>query len=128
MSHFQTPLSQVRLWGSAREGTSHFIAQRLSAIALVPLLLWFVAAIIFFIVKADHASLVEWIRLYWNTELLILLILLTFHHAHAGLQEILVDYVHNEIIKAIVMTLMKFFVIGITVASVLAVLRIALGG
>jgi len=128
MSYFQTPLSQVRLWGSAREGTSHFIAQRLSAIALVPLLLWFVAAIIFFIVKADHASLVEWIRLYWNTELLILLILLTFHHAHAGLQEILVDYVHNEIIKAIVMTLMKFFVIGITVASVLAVLRIALGG
>ena len=128
MSYFQTPLSRVRLWGSAREGTSHFIAQRLSAIALVPLLLWFVASIIFFIVKADHASLVEWIRLYWNTELLMLLILLTFHHAHAGLQEILVDYVHNEIIKAIVMTLMKFFVIGITVASVLAVLRIALGG
>lgn len=128
MSNFQTPLSRVRLWGSAREGTSHFIAQRLSAIALVPLLLWFVASIIFFIVRADHASLVEWIRLYWNTELLILLILVLFHHAHAGLQEILIDYVHNEIIKAIVMTLMKFFVIGITVASMLAVLRIALGG
>jgi succinate dehydrogenase / fumarate reductase, membrane anchor subunit len=128
MSEFQTPLSQVRLWGSAREGTSRFIAQRLSALALVPLLLWFVASIIFVIVRADHAGLVEWIRLYWNTELLILLILLTFHHAHAGLQEILEDYVHNEIIKAIVMTLMKFFVIGITIASVLAVLRIALGG
>jgi len=128
MNQFRTPLSQVRLWGSAREGTSRFIAQRLSAIALIPLLLWFVASIIFFMLKADHASLVAWIQLYWNTELLILLILVLFHHAHAGLQEILEDYLHNEIIKAILMSAMKFLVIAITVASVLAVLRIALGG
>lgn len=59
--------------------------------------------------------------------LLILLIILLFYHTHSGLQEVLEDYVHNEIIKAIVMVSMKFFVIGIAVASVLAVLRIALG-
>ena len=128
MNNLRTPLSRVRLWGSAREGTNTFIAQRLTAIALVPLLLWFVAAVIFFIVKADHASLVVWIRSYWNTELLILLILVSFHHAHAGLHEVVEDYVHNEIIKAITMVSMKFFVVAITVASVLAVLQIALGG
>lgn len=128
MSHLRTPLSQVRLWGSAREGTNHFIAQRLSAIALIPLLLWFVPTIIFFIVRSDHAALVAWIQLPWNTELLILLVLVLFHHAHAGLHEVLEDYVHNEIVKAIAMVSMKFFVITITVASVLAILRIALGG
>ncbi|KHD10792.1 succinate dehydrogenase [Candidatus Thiomargarita nelsonii] len=127
MNELRTSLSRVRFLGSAREGANRFIAQRLSAIALVPLLLWFVASIIFFIVKADHASLVAWIRLYWNTELLILLIIILFYHTHSGLQEILEDYVHNEIIKAIAMVSMKFFVIAITVASVLAVLRIALG-
>lgn len=127
MDDLRTPLSRVHSLGSAREGANRFIAQRLSAIALVPLLLWFVASIIFFIVRADHATLVAWIQLHWNTELLILLILVLFYHAHSGLQEVLVDYVHNEIIKAIAMASMKFFVIGITVASVLAILRIALG-
>jgi succinate dehydrogenase / fumarate reductase membrane anchor subunit len=123
----RTSLSPVRGLGSAREGANRFIAQRLSAIALVPLLLWLVASIIFFITQADHAALVAWIRLHWNTELLILLILVLFYHAHAGLQEVLEDYIHNHIIKAISMVSMKFFVIAITVASVLAVLRIALG-
>ncbi len=127
MSLMRTSLSPVRGLGSAREGANRFIAQRLSAIALVPLLLWLVASIIFFITQADHASLVAWIRLHWNTELLILLILVLFYHAHAGLQEVLEDYIHNHIIKAISMVSMKFFVIAITVASVLAVLRIALG-
>lgn len=127
MDNLRTPLSRIRLLGSAREGADRFIAQRLSAIALVPLILWFIASIIFFIVRADHASLVAWIRLHWNAELLILLILLLFYHAHSGLQEVLEDYVHNEIIKAITMVSMKFFVIAITVASVLAILRIALG-
>jgi len=128
MDMLRTPLSQVRGLGSAREGTNRFIAQRLSAIALVPLILWFVASIIFFITRADYDALVAWIRLPWNTELFILLILLLFYHAHAGLQEVVEDYMHNEITKAIVMASMKFFVIAITIASVLAILRIALGG
>jgi len=127
MNLMRTSLSPVRGLGSAREGADRFIAQRLSAIALVPLLLWLVASIIFFITQADHAALVAWIRLHWNTEILILLILVLFYHTHAGLQEVLEDYVHNQIIKAISMVSMKFFVIAITVASVLAVLRIALG-
>jgi succinate dehydrogenase / fumarate reductase, membrane anchor subunit len=128
MDNLRTPLSQVRGLGSAREGTGRFIAQRLSAIALVPLLLWFVSSILFFIIRADYEALVAWIRLFWNTELLILLILILFYHAHAGLQEVLEDYMHTAIFKAIVMTSMKFFVIAITIASVLAILRIALGG
>lgn len=127
MKHLRTPLSRVRLWGSAREGADRFIAQRLTAIALVPLLLWFVTYVVFFIANADHATLVAWMQLHWNTELLILLILVLFFHAHSGLQEILEDYVHNEIFKAITMVSMKFVVVAITVASVLAVLRIALG-
>jgi len=128
MTDLRTPLSRVRAFGSAREGTGHFIAQRLSAIALIPLIVWFVASIIFLIVHADHAELVAWIKAPWNGEFLILLFILLLHHAHAGLQEVVADYIHNEILKTIVMVFMKFFVIAIAVACVLAVLRIALGG
>ena len=122
----RTPLSRVLLFGSAREGTNSFIVQRLSAIALIPLLLWFVAEIIFFIVWADYASVVAWIRSPLNSELLIIFIILIFYHANAGLHEVVVDYVHNEIIKVMTTVLIKFFIIAIAVASVLAVLRIAL--
>ncbi len=128
MNDLRTPLSRVRSLGSAREGTNRFIAQRLSAIALVPLILWFVVSIIFFINRADHAHLIAWLRLDWHTELFILLILFLFYHAHAGLQEVLEDYVHNEIVKAITMVSMKFVMLIITVASILAVLRMGLGG
>jgi succinate dehydrogenase / fumarate reductase membrane anchor subunit len=125
----RTPISRVRALGSAREGADRFAAQRLSALALIPLILWFVASIIFFIVRANHAELIAWIQLPWNTELLILLFILVFYHAHSGLYEVVEDYVHNDIVKAIVMVIMKFVVIAIAVGSVLAVLRIAfLGG
>jgi succinate dehydrogenase / fumarate reductase, membrane anchor subunit len=127
MEKFRTPLSRVRLWGSAKEGTGLFVAQRLTAIALVPFSLWFVASVIFFIVKADHAALVAWLQSSWNAELLILLILAMFYHGYIGVHEVVEDYVHHEVVKAITMVSMKFVVIAITVASVLAVLRIALG-
>jgi succinate dehydrogenase / fumarate reductase membrane anchor subunit len=125
--NLRTPLSRVLLFGSAREGANSFIVQRLSAIALVPLLLWFVAEIIFFIIWADYASLVTWMRSPFNSELLIILIILIFYHANAGLHEVIVDYIHNQIIKVMTTVFIKFAIIAIAVASVLAVLRIALG-
>lgn len=123
----RSPLAKVRGLGSARDGTEEFIAQRLAAIALIPLLVWFIAALIS-LVGADYVTVVAWIRRPHVTVLLILLILILFYHAHAGLREVLEDYVHNDVVKAISMVFMKFFVVMVTVASVLAILRIALGG
>jgi succinate dehydrogenase / fumarate reductase membrane anchor subunit len=123
----RSPLARVRGLGAARAGTDEFITQRLTAIALIPLLLWFVVSIIH-LARADYAMVIEWIKTPWVTVALILLILVLFNHAHSGLREVLQDYVHQEIIKTIAMVAMKFFIITITVSSVLAVLRIALGG
>lgn len=123
----RSPLARVRGLGAARAGTDEFITQRLTAIALIPLLLWFVGSIIH-LARSDHAIVLQWIRTPWVTVALILLILVLFLHAHSGLREVLQDYVHQEIIKTIAMVAMKFFIITITVSSVLAVLRIALGG
>jgi len=123
----RSPLARVRGLGSARDGTEEFINQRLTAIALIPLSLWLVTSLIS-LVRADHATVVLWFQIPHHTVFFILLILVLFHHAHAGLREILTDYVHHEIIKTISMVTMKFFVITITLGSVLAVLRIALGG
>jgi succinate dehydrogenase / fumarate reductase membrane anchor subunit len=126
MKAYRSPLAKVRGLGSARDGTEEFIALRLAAIALIPLLLWFVISIIT-LIGADHATVVAWVRQPHVTVFLILLTLVLFYHAHTGLREILEDYVHSEILKTISMVAMKFFIVTITVTSILAILRIALG-
>jgi succinate dehydrogenase / fumarate reductase membrane anchor subunit len=123
----RSPLARVRGLGSARAGTEEFIKQRLAAMALVPLLLWFVYSIIH-LATADHATVVQWIRLPWNTVGLILLFLVLFQHAYSGLREVVEDYIHQEVVKTISMVAMNFGVITITVGCVFAILRIALGG
>ena len=126
--NLRTPLSQVRGLGSARDGTQHFIWQRFSAMALIPLTLWFVASLIFFMLKASHANLVIWIKTSVHAELLILFLLFWFYHAYIGLHEVVVDYVHNQVIKVTTLVLMQLFIMMMTVISVLAILRITLGG
>jgi len=126
--NLRTPLSQVRGLGSARAGTHHFILQRLSAMVLVPLSLWFVASLIFFMLRASHASLVSWIKTPWHAEWLILFFLFLFYHAYIGLHEVVVDYVHNSILKMTTLVLMQLVIMTMTTISVLAILRITLGG
>lgn len=126
--NLRTPLSQVRGLGSTQDGTRHFIWQRFSAMALIPLTLWFVASLIFFMLKASHASLVSWIKAPWHAELLILFFLFWFYHAYIGLHEVVVDYVHNQVIKVITLVLMQMVTMTMTIISILAILRITLGG
>ena len=128
----QTPdlrssVARVHSLGSARAGTEVFVAQRLSALALIPLLIWFVTSILS-LIGADYASVVAWIRSPWVTVFLILLMLILLYHALIGLREVIQDYVHHEVLKAITLVCMQFFVVTIALASVLAVLRVALGG
>ncbi|EIJ43098.1 succinate dehydrogenase, hydrophobic membrane anchor protein [Beggiatoa alba B18LD] len=123
----QTPLGRVRGLGSAKEGTGHFISQRLSAIALIPLLLWFVASIISLAGK-DFAVVSAWVKSPFVTVTLILLILSAVYHAVLGLQIVIEDYFHVEYSKLIMLIIIKFLAVIIAVAGVVAVLRIALGG
>jgi succinate dehydrogenase / fumarate reductase membrane anchor subunit len=125
MNNLRTPLSRVRLLGSAKDGTAKFIAQRVTALALIPLLLWFVSSVIFYIHKADHAALVSWIASAWNSELLILLLINLFYHTVIGLQEVIEDYVHSHYMKLFMIISIKFFFITIALASILAVLKMA---
>lgn len=127
MSRFRSPLHQVRGLGSAKEGTHHWWLQRLTAVALVPLSLWFVGTLIS-MSGADYAAVIAWIRSPLVTVLLLCLIWTSFHHAQLGLQVVLEDYVHSEWLKIASIVAMKFAVILLGLASGLAVLRISLGG
>ncbi len=92
---FRTELARVRGLGAAKEGVHHWWMQRVSAIALVPLTLWFVIALVAH-TGTDYAATRAWLGSPVIFGLMVLLIGATFYHAQLGLQVVIEDYVHSE--------------------------------
>jgi succinate dehydrogenase / fumarate reductase membrane anchor subunit len=119
----RSDLARVRGLGSAKEGVAHWWAQRLTAIALLPLTLWFVVQVVS-LAGAPHAAVVDWIASPLPSLLLVLLIIATFHHAQLGLQVVIEDYVHGEGMRIALILFVKGAAIVLGLASMFAVLRI----
>ncbi len=123
----RTPLGRVRGLGSAREGVAHWWGQRVTAIALVPLALWFVVSIAA-LAGADHGAVVAWLRAPVSAILMVLLIAVAFHHLQLGLQVVLEDYVQTEGLRRAAIIGVKFAAAAFALAAVFAVLKVAFGG
>lgn len=118
----RSDLARVRGLGSAKEGVGHWWAQRVTALALVPLAIWFVASIVS-LTGASHAAVVDWIASPLPALLLVLLIVATFYHGQLGLQVVIEDYVHAEGLKVALILLVKGVAVLLALAAVFAVLR-----
>jgi succinate dehydrogenase / fumarate reductase membrane anchor subunit len=90
-----SPYSAAHGLGPAGHAARHWWAQRVSAIALVPLVLWLMWALASG-AAADHAALSDWLKSPINAILMILLLIAAFHHAALGLQTIAEDYIHSR--------------------------------
>jgi succinate dehydrogenase / fumarate reductase membrane anchor subunit len=122
----RSPTALVRSRGSAREGVAHWKAQRLSALANVPLALWFVMSAVG-LAGADHAAIVAWLAAPLNATLMLLLILSVFHHARLGLQVVVEDYVRQEGYRLAALVGITFAVFLLGGLCVVSVLKVALG-
>jgi succinate dehydrogenase membrane anchor subunit len=122
----RSPLGRAIGLGSAKEGVEHWWRQRVTALALVPLTLWFVIAVIG-LVGADHAVFVAWVRSPMPAVLLVLLLVATFYHTALGLQVVIEDYIHAEITRLATLLIMRFLCIIFAVRGIFAVLKMALG-
>jgi succinate dehydrogenase / fumarate reductase membrane anchor subunit len=122
----RTPLGRVRGLGSAKEGTEHFWAQRVTAIALIPLALWFVASLAAY-TGADHATAKAWLAEPFTAIVMILLVAIGFHHAQLGIQVVIEDYVSTEWIKVFSIIVVKLAAVALAVAAIFSVLKIAFG-
>jgi succinate dehydrogenase / fumarate reductase membrane anchor subunit len=123
----RSPLSRVRGLGSAKTGTDHFWVQRVTAVALVPLTLWFIYALLS-LASADFATVSQWLGSPVNAVLMLALIVATFHHMQLGLQVVIEDYIHGEGIKIACLMIMKGGSLLLAVAAAFAVLKVAFGG
>ncbi|HSR54625.1 MAG TPA: succinate dehydrogenase, hydrophobic membrane anchor protein [Alphaproteobacteria bacterium] len=119
-------LGRVRGLGSAKEGAAHWWAQRLTAIALVPLTFWLVASLAG-LWGATHAEVIAWLRGPVAPVVMIALLIAGFHHLQLGLQVVIEDYVHSEAAKWTLIIAAKLGSVFAGLIGIVAVLRIAFG-
>ncbi len=126
MTDYRTPLNKVRGLGSAKDGTEHFWRQRLTALANIPLLLFFIG----FVVSMRGASQAEVVAAVAHpvTALILIAVLISgLIHMKLGMQVVIEDYVHGEGTKIICLLLNNLFAIAVGLAAVFAILKMSFG-
>jgi succinate dehydrogenase / fumarate reductase, membrane anchor subunit len=123
----RSPLGRVLGLGSAKEGVEHWWMQRITAIALVPLAIWFIIAALGMI-GADRAAMVVWMHNPMSPVFAILLIVTVVYHLALGLQVVIEDYIHGEAWKLGLIIVMRLWCIVLVGRGVLAVLTLAFAG
>ena len=123
----RTPLSRVRALGAAKAGTGHFIATRVTSVALAIVLTIFLAIIVALVgepYEIVHATLASPLA----ALAMVAGVLATMVHMRLGMQTIIEDYVHDDMLKLVLLTANSLFSWGVGLASLFAILKLALGG
>ena len=123
----RSPLGRARGMGSAKFGTEHWWHQRLTAIALVILSTYVVTTFFCAVVMGDYMMAIEWLKSPLSATFFILFILVGFHHAAAGMQVVIEDYMHCESAKLTAVIATKFIASAFALLGTLAVIKILLG-
>jgi succinate dehydrogenase membrane anchor subunit len=121
----RTPLGRVEGLGAAHKGTEHFIHQRGTAVALVPLTIWFVVSALA-LIGAERSDAVAFLAKPFNAVLMALFIIAALMHMTLGLQTVIEDYVDSERGKIVLLLLNRYLVWAIGAASIIALLKIVL--
>ncbi|TXL70751.1 succinate dehydrogenase, hydrophobic membrane anchor protein [Vineibacter terrae] len=127
MADLRSPVARVRGLGSARDGTHHWWLQRVTAVALVPLVIWFAVSLLRF-APEGQAAVRAWIASPVTMVMLILAIAVGLWHAALGVQVVVEDYVHAKGWRIGLDMAMKFIAVIGSLAAIVAIFRIAFGG
>ena len=123
----RSELGRVRGLGSAKEGVRHWWAQRVTAIALIPLSLWFVAGLVF-LIDVDRATAIQWLGSPVTLGLMSLFLIALTYHAVLGLQVVIEDYVHSHAAKLALLLIIQFAGFVLAAAGIIAMLLITIYG
>lgn len=127
MADMTTPLKRVRGLGSARSGTQHFWHQRMTALANVPLVIFFVILMIS-LAGESYEVVLDRLASPWVSILFILTMISVTYHMRLGMQIVIEDYVHGEPQRILLLIANTFFSLIVAAASIFAILKISFGG
>ena len=122
----RSPLARVKGLGAAKEGAGHWWHQRLTALALVPLTVWFCLTVAR-LPGADYATLVAWIAMPVNAVMLVALVIATLYHGYLGMQVVIEDYVQPHWARTTLIVASGFAAFLLAIAAIFVVLRLAFG-
>lgn len=122
----RTSFDRAQGLGSAREGVGHWWTQRVTALALIPLTLWFAASLIAR-AKDDYGAFILWLRSPITSVSMVLLLIALFYHMALGLQVVVEDYVHTDRIKMPTVVVIHLGSFALAASGIIAALRIAFG-
>jgi succinate dehydrogenase / fumarate reductase membrane anchor subunit len=122
----RTPMRRVRGLGAAHSGTGHFWHQRVTSVAGIPLTIALVTIIIA-LMGRSHAAVVQILGSPIVAIVMLLFIINTAYHMWIGMQEIILDYVHEDKLKFLSLMANTFFVFAVGFASAFAVLKLSFG-
>jgi len=124
---FKSPLARAKGLGAGHDGTGHWMKQRVTSVASLPLVLWLVWSLVH-LGAADYAEFTSWLARPVNAILMILFVIAVFTHAILGAQVVIEDYVHSEGFKFAKLTAMKLFYYAAAVTCIFSVLKVAFAG
>ncbi|MCE3289663.1 MAG: succinate dehydrogenase,hydrophobic rane anchor protein [Caulobacter sp.] len=127
MSRYRTPLSRARGLGAAHHGAGHWISERVSALALVPLVLWAVYAAIH-LAPLPRGLALMWLEDPLNAVLMVLTFLVAFWHMHSGLRVVIEDYVDTLVPRTVALVGNLFICVLAGGLAIFSILKIAFGG
>lgn len=119
-------VGRLKAHGSARSGSQHWWWQRVTALANVPLVIWFVASAVS-LSGAGYAEVRAWLGGQMNATLMVLLVVSAFWHARLGLQVVIEDYVHSRAIKLASLLGLDLLVAALATSCLLAILKVSFG-
>ncbi|MCB2109117.1 MAG: succinate dehydrogenase, hydrophobic membrane anchor protein [Rhodobacteraceae bacterium] len=122
----RSPLGRARGLGSAKEGAHHWWAQRLTAIALIPLTIWFAYSLAS-LAGGSYADFTAWLSAPINATLMILVVSVAFHHAQLGMQVVFEDYVSSHALRTGTIIAVKFACAAFAALSIVSILVVAFG-
>lgn len=122
----RTPLGRVLGLGSAKDGTAHWWAERVSAVALVPLTLWFLIALLR-LPDLEFITVRSWVAVPWHGLLAVLLLAVLAYHSELGTSVVIEDYVHGKAARLMLFLVVRFAYVLLAAAAIFAILRIDLG-
>lgn len=124
---FKSPTARVSGLGSAHSGVHHWLHQKITALANIPLVFWAIwSAMTLAAAGADYATVRAFFAQPINAILMLLFLVSTFYHAALGVQVVIEDYVHGEKTKLLSLIAVKLALFALCVASVFSVLKLAL--
>lgn len=127
MSQFRTPLSRARGRGAAHHGASHWIVERVTSAALVPLILWAVYAAIR-LAPLGRDTAILWIAQPLNAVLMVLTLAISFMHMQSGMRVVIEDYVETFGMKTAALLANLFLCVMAGGLAIFSILKIAFGG